>query len=339
MRWLLKEPSFGDMIRVSFGDFYHYGIYASDSEVIQFGLAPTQRALLSDSEVEVLSSDIDAFLGGGFLEVAEFDKKEKKKHRSPREAVEYARARLGMRGYNILYNNCEHFANECLTGEHYCEQTESVRAMFRSLAVADVYVAQIPDAVRVGSVIPKGRDEQIRSAGSERVRVEMYCAWRLLEYALERSFGLKMKKLDFTLTDSGKWCASGCEFSISHSGGAVAVAVSRAPIGVDIERADAKKRLVNLADGMLSEKERETYLARSEAEREEYLLCAWCMKEAEFKRSGAAVFDPAAISADSKELSSIELVLGGVDYTLGVATSSPERIRLYKDIDLGGILR
>ena len=76
MKWVMKEPSYGDMIRVELGGIYHVGIYVSDDEVIQFGLAPSQRVTLRDSEVEVLSSDIDRFLVGGFLEVCEFDKKE-----------------------------------------------------------------------------------------------------------------------------------------------------------------------------------------------------------------------------------------------------------------------
>ena len=94
MKWLLTEPRFGDMIRVKSGTVYHYGVYVSDDEVIQFGLAPAARPALKDSEVEVLSTDIDTFLSGQFLEVAEFDRKEKKANNTPDEAVSTARARL-----------------------------------------------------------------------------------------------------------------------------------------------------------------------------------------------------------------------------------------------------
>ena len=69
MKWLLKDPSPGDMIRVALGGIYHVGVYVSDDEVIQFGLAPTRRSGLRDEDIEVLSSDIDTFLAGGFLEV------------------------------------------------------------------------------------------------------------------------------------------------------------------------------------------------------------------------------------------------------------------------------
>ena len=77
MKWTYAEPTYGDMIRVAVGSIYHFGIYVSDDEVIQFGLPPSRRGNQPDSEVEVLVSDIDGFLAGGFLEVSVFDKKEK----------------------------------------------------------------------------------------------------------------------------------------------------------------------------------------------------------------------------------------------------------------------
>ena len=94
MKWELSEPKLGDMIRVRFGNFYHYGFYVSDSEVIQFGLAPNARPEIKDSEVEVLASDIDTFLNGEYLEVAVLDKKELKTRVPPKKSVELARARI-----------------------------------------------------------------------------------------------------------------------------------------------------------------------------------------------------------------------------------------------------
>jgi hypothetical protein len=133
MKWILGEPKSGDMIRVKAGTIHHYGVFVSDSEVIQFGLAPNARPELKDSDIEVLATDIDTFLAGQFLEVAEFDRKEKKTHPTPEEAVAKARARMGEKGYHILYNNCEHFAYECVSGKHYSEQVDGVREMIKGL--------------------------------------------------------------------------------------------------------------------------------------------------------------------------------------------------------------
>lgn len=133
MKWILGEPKSGDMIRVKAGTVHHYGVFVSDSEVIQFGLAPNARPNVKDSDIEVLSTDIDTFMQGQFLEVAQFDRKEKKTHPTSTEAVTAARSRLGEKGYHILYNNCEHFAYACVTGKPYSEQVDGVRDMFKGL--------------------------------------------------------------------------------------------------------------------------------------------------------------------------------------------------------------
>ena len=44
---------------------------------------------------------------------------------SPAETVARARSRLGQRGYNLLLNNCEHFAIWCKTGLEKSEQVDS----------------------------------------------------------------------------------------------------------------------------------------------------------------------------------------------------------------------
>lgn len=45
---------------------------------------------------------------------------------SAKETVERARSRIGERGYNLLLNNCEHFAVWCKTGVEKSEQVEEI---------------------------------------------------------------------------------------------------------------------------------------------------------------------------------------------------------------------
>ena len=40
MKWVFGECLPGDMIRIKTGAVYHYGIFVSDAEVIQFGYPP-----------------------------------------------------------------------------------------------------------------------------------------------------------------------------------------------------------------------------------------------------------------------------------------------------------
>lgn len=115
MRWMAKQPTKGCPVRVKVNFYYHYGIYVDDDHVIAFGL-PDNGDTHPD-EIAVVSTCIDAFLAGGMLEVGVPTLQESLKSRSPNQIVAYAESAIGKKGYHILHNNCEHFMNECLSGE------------------------------------------------------------------------------------------------------------------------------------------------------------------------------------------------------------------------------
>ena len=333
MKWCYKTPVAGDMIRVALEELYHVGIYVSDDEVIQFGLAPTATSLLKDSEIAVLSSDIDTFLSGGFLEVAEFDRKEKKKHRKPKDVVAYARSKIGTRGYNILYNNCEHFANECLSGEHLSSQADDVRAMFRNMPVVNVYLAQLPDRAIAEPLPCPQRNAEIAEISNEQVKREKYYVWKLLAYALEHSFGMKMGQMAFTKDENGGWHTEKVYFSLSHSQDALAVAVSRAPVGVDIE---GKNHIYHdaMPQRIMTAKELAEYEALPENEKQDFFLKLWTVKEAIFKYSGADAFRPEKLEAASFSHKTMESIVGETTCLWSVATNTPERLRVYENISI-----
>lgn len=326
-------PSFGDMIRVAVGSIYHFGIYVSDDEVIQFGLPPSRRAGQSDATVEVLASDIDGFLAGGFLEVCRFDKKEKKKNRTPEQIVSYARSKLGTRGYHILYNNCEHFANECVSGIQICRRAEDVRALFRNMPIVDVYIAALPENGTIGDVECKARQNEIRSVSNERIRREKYFVWKLLLYALERSFGMRARKLELVKESYGGWSAGDTFVSLSHSGGALAVAVSRAPVGIDIERVHMP-RSQSIAERIMNAEELALYESIPPEEREERLIEIWTAKEAIFKSKRLDSFIPNRQDTLSESFKTESVTVEGEKYVWSVATSTPEKVRVFDRIDL-----
>lgn len=129
MQWTEQTPVCGDMIRTKVQFYYHYGIFVSEDEVIQFGLPddPMRRA----EQIKVLSSDIAAFLQGGELEVAVMDRAERKRMYRPEQIAERARQRLGQGGYDILHNNCEHFAHDCVFGEPASTFLQGIRENIR----------------------------------------------------------------------------------------------------------------------------------------------------------------------------------------------------------------
>ena len=115
MQWTQNPPEFGDMVRVKMSFYYHYGIYKDPETVIQFGRRNNGNT--PPDEIAVLITGIDEFSEGEFVETSKLDFSEKRKRRSPEKTVELALSRVGEKGYNILNNNCEHFAYDCMFGE------------------------------------------------------------------------------------------------------------------------------------------------------------------------------------------------------------------------------
>jgi 4'-phosphopantetheinyl transferase len=76
----------------------------------------------------------------------------------------------------------------------------------------------------------------------------------------------------------------GVEFNLSHSDGAALLAISAAPIGVDIEGRSALSRMERLADVILSGDEKDRVPADAE-----HLLRQWVRKEAFLKLTGLGI--------------------------------------------------
>lgn len=129
MQWIEGTPRYGDLIRTKVSFYYHYGIFADENRVIQFGMPDNVN--LPAEQVRVLCSDIYAFLRGGDLEVGKPDRQEKKRLRPAGQIVELAMSRIGEGGYDIIHNNCEHFVNECAFGEATSSFVSGVRQALR----------------------------------------------------------------------------------------------------------------------------------------------------------------------------------------------------------------
>lgn len=323
MRWEKATAQRGDIVRVALGPIYHYGIFVSEEEVIQFGLPPTLGR--DSSTVEVLSASVTDFLAGGVLEVGTVEEADGLTRRPPEETVQAAKNRLGERGYDILHNNCEHFANECAFGKKFSCMTEELRNRFRTVPLVHVYVAKFPFPVEREEILPKERAEEIEGCSNAGVRSQKYYSWKLLESALERSLGLSMDKLNFTRTESGKWECDGCHFSLSHSGSLVCVAVSRKRIGVDIEKLDEGRFTEALTAKIATVCEKSTLDALEEGARGRTLNALWTKKEAIFKQSEERYFHPERIETSEHKTVTRAVECADGTYLISVASEDAER--------------
>ena len=125
MKWEPVSPHKGDIIRVKHKFYYHYGVYIDDSNIVQFGLA--DDAVHKAEDVRVLTSDVRTFSGGGEVECAVLSRGELSRRRPPDDICAYATAHIGDGDYNILHNNCEHFAYQCVFGEKSAPGMDSIR--------------------------------------------------------------------------------------------------------------------------------------------------------------------------------------------------------------------
>lgn len=325
------------MVRVQMPNgLYHFGVYVSDKEIIQFGFNPTARAGVRSCDVEVCVSDTNDFLNGGVLEVGETETQDENKRKSPEDTVFSARQRLGEKGYHILYNNCEHFAYECVLGENYCSQTETLRFFFQNIPIVEVYVAAIPQDTTISCVYPPERQEEIDECTNEKVKREKYYVWKLLEYALSRSFGYKLQNQTFRKNERGKWECGNCFFSLSHSKNAVAVALSRKNVGVDIELYEPE-RFLPLANKLLNENERLAYETTPNEQKSEFLIGKWTEKESIFKTLDIVGCKISSVDTLSAKTKTKMIDIQGEKYCLSVASENAEKTRFFENIDLTNV--
>lgn len=104
--------------------YNHHGIHISKDEVIHFSSEHDDN--LAGSDNKVLRTSLEGFLRGGKLEVKIYSEEEIEELYHVNAIIGWARACLGDEGYNLVFNNCEHFANYCTLGRHHSHQVSKV---------------------------------------------------------------------------------------------------------------------------------------------------------------------------------------------------------------------
>ena len=110
----------GDHIKTKIDSVFHHGVYVSNDEVIHF-CSNEQFSILSN-DLEVKATTIAQFANGNRIE-----KVECKNRFNSQKSINIARAKIGNSDYDIIFNNCEHFVNSCITGKKESYEMNSLK--------------------------------------------------------------------------------------------------------------------------------------------------------------------------------------------------------------------
>jgi hypothetical protein len=115
------EPPIGAHMVTPRRGYTHHGIYVGLGRVMQYG--GLSRGLRRGPVEEV---SLAQFTRGRSLWV----RLEESSWRDRDEVVRRARLRLGENRYHVLRNNCEHFCEWCVRGEHRSYQVDELNTLF-----------------------------------------------------------------------------------------------------------------------------------------------------------------------------------------------------------------
>lgn len=155
MRFLSNQKLLpGDLIRVQRSKkYYHYGIVVNDGKVVHF-TGPVDDSIMDVKNIQIRETTLDLFSRGDKIQIL-------KPYSSPfdREVViERAKAFVGKnklfgKVYNLVTNNCEHFASYIYFGKKESKQVKLVSAVLASVAL--VGITSTAAALMVGKKIKK----------------------------------------------------------------------------------------------------------------------------------------------------------------------------------------
>jgi hypothetical protein len=112
-----REPPIGAHMVTPRRGYTHHGIYVGGGRVVQYGglSRGLRRGPVEDVPLSQFAQGCPIWLR---FEVSHWLDRE--------EVVRRARLRLGENRYNVLTNNCEHFCDWCVGGEHRSYQIDEL---------------------------------------------------------------------------------------------------------------------------------------------------------------------------------------------------------------------
>lgn len=110
----------GDHLHASRDGYHHDGIDLGNGRVVHYAADPDG----TKSTACVRISTFNEFAGDGQVTIRRYGDAH-----DPETTVARAESRLGEAQYDLVFNNCEHFARWCVTGDHRSEQVVAVSSV------------------------------------------------------------------------------------------------------------------------------------------------------------------------------------------------------------------
>lgn len=154
-----KQPIKGDHIRVERSflgvkKYTHHGIYVSDNVVYHLD---GEKAIWKWKNAKPSCTTLAKFLNGGAVEVREYTPEQQTKKQDVSTIIDNAEKlynnRDKIKGYHLLWNNCECFANSCV---YFKDLEESIKKINLSKQAQDGMIAMgVVSVLAIGGVIFK----------------------------------------------------------------------------------------------------------------------------------------------------------------------------------------
>lgn len=143
-----KKIQQGSHLKVSRGLYSHHGIYVGNDNVVHYsGLANG----LNKGKIKLVS--LKEFMGQATeLKYVKYDTTIQTYDKD--DICERALSRLNENKYNILFNNCEHFACWCVTGKQESKQVQAVMQLTTTVLISASTTIFAPNVVHAaGSLV------------------------------------------------------------------------------------------------------------------------------------------------------------------------------------------
>lgn len=135
-------PTFptGSHLVVGRGIYTHHGIYIGSDQVIHYAgmVSGIDKGCVESTSLEVFSQ-------GKSIRI----KTHQKTAFSGPQICRRAKSRVGENSYNFLFNNCEHFATWCVTGDHSSEQVDAAIRRTSNAVVSHLLAQKLAEKAAV----------------------------------------------------------------------------------------------------------------------------------------------------------------------------------------------